>query len=554
MTDSENETKKELPEEPITEPEMVESKPEEEVAPTEEAAPAAETKTEEPVQEAEVQKEPAIEEPKDPLDALAVEPSPEETPEPTPEQASLPAPEEAKQPEPVVIPEPVLEQLPEEPLPSGAYFRFNKARSEGLRHIRENIPCQDAVATLARKRGQSVTHAIALSDGCSSSALSHFGSQITVNTVVSVLCEEFDRLKMLPDRVIIPFLVESIIKAQKKFIAENRALFEHQREIQGDYDAFVQRYGDRIPPESNEDLETLYFLRMMNATVLFVAERLGQTIYGHLGDGYILRLSRDNKMTIASMEDKTGEHNVTNYPQSVYFRYVVTGNILAYRQMKIYRTKELSSAWILISDGPENTLVQKRGPELTVRPYVFNLMVRCTMLEENPEAAHKVLQEFFDGKLRDSTAIHGGDDISTAIMVHDDCMDTCKDPANHPIEYVTTIIETHAEEEEEAAESAKQNITPTKRDRHSPEFLAKMKDIIYAAFQEDGKLTPSDIMETLNEDRDNQLNPLEIDNILSLLIAEGKIRRLEAVDELSGTYAYEIVGAPDEDEEEEEDE
>lgn len=428
-----------------------------------------------------------------------------------------------------------------------AHFRFNMARSEGLRHIKENIPCQDAVAALVKAKNGALTHAIALSDGCSSSSLSHYGSQITVNTVVTLLCEQFDRLKMMPDRGLIPYVVDSIIRAQKQFIAEHRDLFEAEKKKEGKYEAFVERYGSRLPKESPDDIETLYFLRMMNATCLFVAERLGQTIYGHLGDGYIMRLTAENKMTIASMEDKTEEHNVTVYPQSVHFRYCMTGNTLAYRQMKIGRTKELSYAWILISDGPENTLIEKKGPELKVRPYVFNLMVRCTMLEENYEASHKVLQEFFDGKLRDSTAIHGGDDISTAIMVHEDCMDICRDPAAHPVDYVTTVLETPAEEPSPVP------VAPKVREHHTKEELEAAKGQILALFRDEERLTPSDIMEVL-EDRENPFNPLEIDNILSSLIAEGLIRRLEmAVDESSGTHSYEYIG-PNEPEEDSEDE
>ena len=120
-----------------------------------------------------------------------------------------------------------------------AHFRFNMARSEGLRHIKENIPCQDAVAALVKAKNGALTHAIALSDGCSSSSLSHYGSQITVNTVVTLLCEQFDRLKMMPDRGLIPYVVDSIIRAQKQFIAEHRDLFEAEKEKDGKYEAFV---------------------------------------------------------------------------------------------------------------------------------------------------------------------------------------------------------------------------------------------------------------------------------------------------------------------------
>ena len=71
---------------------------------------------------------------------------------------------------------------------------IHSAKTVGRLHVREDIPCQDSVASL-QENGVSV---IALSDGCGSSPLSHYGSDITVKAVCDLFVNKYkDYLKHL---------------------------------------------------------------------------------------------------------------------------------------------------------------------------------------------------------------------------------------------------------------------------------------------------------------------------------------------------------------------
>ena len=298
---------------------------------------------------------------------------------------------------------------------------FNQAKCQGLSHKETNTPCQDSVAHKKAQLKGATVYAIALSDGCSSSSLSHVGSQITVDAIVDYLCAHFTDLLLVRDRSEASRqIIETVIDAQIAKIKAEPELFEEEKERKGDFPAFAARYGKYFPDE--EELLIHYYLHMMNATLLFAATYLGETIYGQVGDGYILRLTHEGDFEIASMEEKDDNlgHNFTVYPQTLYFNRRRANSLVPYVQgLTLERKKHDVDAWVLISDGSENTFIEKRGPIQKIRPYIWNVAVLCTK-EETPEDAGKILQGFFTEKVSPSTRLHGGDDISIVLMTTKD--------------------------------------------------------------------------------------------------------------------------------------
>ena len=94
---------------------------------------------------------------------------------------------------------------------------INSAKTVGRSHIRENIPCQDSVASL-QKNSVSV---IALSDGCGSSPLSHYGSDITVKALCDLFANNFDLLYNGDDNAVRKAVVSTIVEQLKSFIKTN---------------------------------------------------------------------------------------------------------------------------------------------------------------------------------------------------------------------------------------------------------------------------------------------------------------------------------------------
>ncbi|MCR5348694.1 MAG: protein phosphatase 2C domain-containing protein [Bacilli bacterium] len=379
-------------------------------------------------------------------------------------------------------------------------FRFNKAKTLGLSHKEENLPCQDSVAYRSKEVDGVFTNAIVLSDGCSRSMYSDIGSQMTVDIVSEYLLEHFDDIMDSES----PFpvakgIIEAIIDAEKAYINDHLEMFEKgKEETKEKYDEFVATCSAYPSIAESGELDMIYYLRMLNGTLLFVVSRGDQWALGQIGDGYIMRLTREGAMEIAMMEDKDGEHNYTEYPASAYLRHIATGDENSYgMKLRLKRGKEPMDAWILISDGPENTFIEKDRQYLRVRNYVWNVLCLCT-INEQPEEAQKILQSFFDGPVSRSTVKHGGDDISTVLMVDpehanlisyaDLDLDEGK-PAKEPEPEATPepdIQEEAAEEttepEPEAAEEEKEipqgESTPIQPVGHTPQERETFKRII----------------------------------------------------------------------------
>ena len=87
---------------------------------------------------------------------------------------------------------------------------FNNAQGVGLKHIPSKIPCQDATYVL-QKNGINI---IALSDGCGSSKISQFGSQLITKEICEFVADNFNTLctsdKIISTKMIVDHLIDKL--------------------------------------------------------------------------------------------------------------------------------------------------------------------------------------------------------------------------------------------------------------------------------------------------------------------------------------------------------
>ena len=180
----------------------------------------------------------------------------------------------------------------------------------GLSHVKTNTPCQDKALCILNN-GMSIA---VLSDGCGSAELAHYGSNITVNSIGNLLQNSFDEIyncnfgNIQTQIEIRKRIVMTIIDAQCQFVKENPEIFEEYRlKNQDDYNKFIAN--GNIPEE--------FFLKTLNATLLFFAEKDGKYLMGMIGDG-VLGAIIDDKIKIVLEEKKTENINGTFYPSNIY--------------------------------------------------------------------------------------------------------------------------------------------------------------------------------------------------------------------------------------------
>lgn len=236
------------------------------------------------------------------------------------------------------------------------------AKCVGRGHMRELIPCQDAIA-IKLKRGMGC---IALSDGAGSRKHSDRGAQICVDAVARYLSKHIDNLVKLA-RTQPESAGEMILQA---------ALTAMRR--------YVRRKN--------------YGLDDLACTLLFAAYKDREFLVGHLGDG-VIAIQNDDIINVLSYPDN-GEHI-----NSTFF---VTDKC-AHSRLRIYHTNTNCSAGImLMSDGTAESLFNRSTGGLA--PAAKTIFEWATVL--TPKKLSSVLEQNLTQVFRTKTT----DDCSILIL------------------------------------------------------------------------------------------------------------------------------------------
>jgi hypothetical protein len=199
-------------------------------------------------------------------------------------------------------------------------WHLASAEHIGKSHIKDNIPCQDSTHT-AFKNG---VYVAALSDGCSSEDLSHFGSKIICEAVCELLINQFDE-------------------------------FYNQKDAGAAKVKIVNYLGDAVKVEAEK--QGVKELKRFSATMVFAAVKGNQVITGRFGDGTV-GMIKDGKLKIFLYEKKKGEVEPTHYLITYYPG--VASNLKFVFDIK-KTTSDKITGFVMMSDGSEYNLISKQN-------------------------------------------------------------------------------------------------------------------------------------------------------------------------------------------------
>ena len=197
-------------------------------------------------------------------------------------------------------------------------WKLASAYVTGRGHLTKNIPCQDRTFELISKHSTGVFYGLSLADGAGSYKFSDIGAEIVTEEILTYLKSNFSNLLQ----------VKNTSKKIIKNIEERLAVESKNRGIN---------------------------IKELSSTLLFVVIKNNKFIVGHIGDGVIGVLDKDNKISVLSHPDNGEYSNSTfftttdSYPDRLR---LIKGNIVD------------STGFILMSDGSDESLYDSRTKEL----------------------------------------------------------------------------------------------------------------------------------------------------------------------------------------------
>ena len=197
-------------------------------------------------------------------------------------------------------------------------WKLASAYVTGRGHLTKNIPCQDRTFELINKHSTGVFYGLSLADGAGSYKFSDIGAEIVTKEILMYLKSNFSNLLKVKNvsRKIIQH-IEEILSVE----AKNRAI----------------------------DIKEL------SSTLLFIVIKKNKFIAGHIGDGVIGVLDKNNNISVLSHPDNGEYSNSTfftttgNYPDRLR---IIRGNIVG------------STGFILMSDGSDESLYDSKTKKL----------------------------------------------------------------------------------------------------------------------------------------------------------------------------------------------
>ncbi len=241
-------------------------------------------------------------------------------------------------------------------------WKTSEYTAVGRVHLKVGIPCQDKVCTY---KNDDVT-VVSLADGAGSAKLSHFGAEAVLERVSSDLGDHFEE-----------YFAQSNVSAirQRLFSKVLDALEETQSRLQCD-------------------------LRDLSSTLLATAVCGSRYFIVHIGDGVIGYL-KDDKIKVASGPDNgefVNETFFTTTPSALSCMRILKG------------TDDKIGGFVLMSDGTENALYNKRTHELSQG--IKRIMQMTVLCPDN--SMRELLSETFTSAVMSLTQ----DDCSISILAN----------------------------------------------------------------------------------------------------------------------------------------
>ena len=354
---------------------------------------------------------------------------------------------------------------------------LNYGELAGKSHLSRKIPCQDRALC---RQGNGVTVAV-LSDGCGSSPISQYGSQVTTECLCKLFIEEFDAIHSAQILTSRKMIVDAIVLSLYGFIRSNGEIFSAYKAEN------IEKYNEFTQKRSEEE----FFLDALNATALFAAEKEGEYIIGQIGDGVIGGVVR-NRLKIIMEEKKEGEINGTFYPANIYTLALKNPDWYGCAQFQLKKPKNTDvSAFILTSDGVDS-FFDLRVPFQKKYTTGVDKLFRCTVEASSFEESKAILDEqFLPALVNGSRAM---DDCSVAVIVR-------KDYFIGQDGYAVTMYE----RPKEAAEQSPADAKTTVSEGRTPECA---QNVWYGEFGEEYLGLEQRIRERIGEEAEGVLEKL----------------------------------------------
>ncbi len=197
-------------------------------------------------------------------------------------------------------------------------FKTVLYKEAGTRHLDHNKNCEDNVF---RYTSESGITSVAVSDGAGSYKYAEKGSEITSHVAATFMADKFERLYRLDKETVADYVIHEVLIP----------ITEEAEELGEDIIEF-------------------------SATLLCTAFHPdGRYLILHVGDGAVVGLAKDNECKVISIYEHDGPANQTTFvtaPDTKYF--IEKGN------------SDYSSV-VLMSDGPEEFLVNELGANIRIR-------------------------------------------------------------------------------------------------------------------------------------------------------------------------------------------
>lgn len=231
---------------------------------------------------------------------------------------------------------------------------------QGRGHLKSGTPCQDKTFSVV-KDGCS---ACALADGAGSASLSHFGAEAATTAICNYIAENFDCV----------FNENDGASVKKGILAT---------------------VGESLEVLCNEKACSI---KDLASTLLFVAEKGGNFIICHIGDG-VIGYVKNNKVMVASHPENGEFANTTVFTTS--------GNAIA--SMKIFKGNlGQISGFVLMSDGTEASFYNKR--EKVLSPSLSRLLKLASICDGD------YLSQKLSSTFEDVVKFKTTDDCSIVLM------------------------------------------------------------------------------------------------------------------------------------------
>jgi len=228
---------------------------------------------------------------------------------------------------------------------------------QGKGHTLKNIPCQDRIFSLL----DSDINIIALADGAGSYLYSHYGAEVSTNTVCDILKQQFDIFYESEKEVMKQSIISELLK---------------QLNCKADHLGIS--------------------VKELSSTLMFASVRNDRYIVGHIGDG-VIGMLENGSLKVLSEPDNKEYVNVTTF--------VTSSN--ACENFRINKGQISGiDGFILISDGSAQSLYDRKNNKLSLAAKEMIEWIDHNMIPEVRDALFFNLEKYLKPKTTDDCSVN----------------------------------------------------------------------------------------------------------------------------------------------------